>query len=54
MVPNVSEEPAASVFKVEVSRARIWLGHIGKVEDWGGRTKRLCSQSPNSAEEMEL
>jgi hypothetical protein len=45
MVPNVSEEPAASLFRVEVSRARIWLGYVGKLEDWGGRTKILGSQS---------
>jgi hypothetical protein len=45
MVRNVTKEPAASLFRVEVSRARIWLGYIGKLEDWGWRTKRFGSPS---------
>lgn len=42
MITSVSEEPAASVFRVEMSRPWIWMGDVGKVggssqgaqEDW--------------------
>jgi hypothetical protein len=39
---NVSEEPAASFFRLKISRARIWLGNVGKLEGWGGSTKMLA------------
>lgn len=42
---NASEEPAPFLFRVEVSRDKLWIGYMSKVAWYRPRTRRLTNQS---------
>ena len=38
MIANISEEPAASIFRVETYQAAMWIGNTGRGETVGHKT----------------
>jgi len=49
LIGNISEKPAASIFKVETYQAATWISHTGRWEWAGHRTQDWAfSQGPQA------